>query len=242
MAKSETKSSAQQDPDYRYKYIGFDVFGGRVREFFKTEEEKKKHVEIVRQYSATHAATLRSGTAVNANLLPLVDKVVLTIASLALIVGSVLPWFSVSTIYGSIKIPGVTAFSAVSAFTDLIARFSPMLPNLVYVLSALAAVSFILGVLTLVMLYLPSKNRDKSLSRLKSVMRLQYVPIIVWVATFIYLIVGIDIPFGKDLSDIYMIKGLGSQFNIVTFWVFAQPALWVTFGGLVVNSVKSNEL
>jgi hypothetical protein len=58
----------------------------------------------------------------------------------------------------------------------------------------------------------------------------------------VFLVVGVTVPFGEDLSNIYASPGLGGKFNLVTFWVFAQPALWLTVGSLVVNAIKSNDL
>ena len=242
MAQTEPKSKTELDPDARYQYIGFEVFGKRVKEFFKSEDEKKKYEQQVKEYAATHAAPLRSGTAVKAELLPFRDKIVLTIASICLVAGSILPWFSVSSIYGDLTIPGITAFSTVAGFMNLLAQFSSMLPIMVYIFSALAVVSLLMGVLTLLMLYLPSKQKDAATSRLKKVLAIQYLPLMCWLGVFVYLIVGIDIPFGEDLSNIYAIAGLGSKFDIVTFWIFAQPALWLTIGSLIVNAIKSNDL
>lgn len=240
MAKVETKDSPSESGDIRYQYIGFDVFGKKVKPFFKSDDEKKYHEQQVAEYANTHAAPMRSGTAVKASLMPLVDKIVLTISSIALIAGSLMPWFTVSSIYGDLSVTGVTAFSGVAGFMNIMELFSPMLPLIVYVFSALAMASLVFGVLTLIMLYLPSKGDGHG--KLKFVLSLQFLPIVVWVGLFFYLIVGVKIPLGNELSAIYMIRGLGSSFNIVTFWAFAQPALWITFAGLIINAVKSNEL
>ncbi len=242
MGKTETKDNTSENDDVRYQYIGFDVFGKKVKPFFKSDDEKKYYEQQVAEYAKTHAAPLRSGTAVNANLLPLVDKIILTISSIALIVGSLMPWFSVSSIYGDVSVRGVTAFSGFANFMDIMKEFSPMLPTLVYVFSGLAILSVLFGVLTLIMLYIPSKKNGSGLSGLKRVLGWHYFPIVVWFALFFYLVVGLKIPFGEELSAIYMIRGLGSSFNIVTFWTFAQPALWVTFAALFINAIKSNEL
>jgi len=242
MAEKETKDVSSEGSDIRYKYIGFDVYGSKVREFFRSEEEKKKYEEEVDEYSKTHSSSLRSGTAVQAELLSMVDRVVLTITSLGLIVGGILPWFSVNSIYGRLTMPGITLFASASSLMGLLRHFSGTLPVLIYVFSALAVASLVFGVLTLVMLYLPSGSRESRQARLRHALGWQYLPLAAWVAMFIFLIVGIKIPFGEDLSNIYAIAGLGSKFNIVTFWTFAQPALWLTVGSLVINAVKSNDL
>ncbi len=242
MAENETKDSSSERSDVRYKYIGFDVYGSKVKEFFRSEEEKKNYEKQVEEYKKTHSSSLRSGTAVRANPLAAIDRIVLTLASAGMIIGSLLPWFSVRSIYGELKMTGLTIFASVSSFEALLVRFSELLPLLAYVFSVLAGLSLILGILTLVMLYLPVGSPEGRMSRLKRTLGWQYLPITIWIAMFIFLIVGIEIPFGEDLSNIYAIPGLGSKFNIVTFWVFAQPALWLTVAGLVVNAVKSNDL
>lgn len=242
MAEEETRDTSSEGSDIRYKYIGFDVYGSKVKEFFRSEEEKKEYERRVAEYAKSHTSSLRSGTTVQAELLTVVDRVILTMTSIGLIAGGVLPWFSVSSIYGKLTMPGITIFSSVAGLMGILSRFAGALPILVYVFSALAALGVVFGVLTLLMLYLPSGNRESRLSRLRHALGWQYLPLTVWIAMFIFLIIGIKIPFGEDLSNIYAIPGLGSTFDIVTFWSFAQPALWLTVGSLVVNAVKSNDL
>ncbi|MBU1317787.1 MAG: hypothetical protein KKG33_05195 [candidate division Zixibacteria bacterium] len=242
MVQNESKESSAEGSDLRYKYIGFDVYGSKVKKFFKSEEEKKLHEQAVEDYGKSHYSSIRSGTEVAKNLLPTSNKIVLTLTSLGLIAGSLLPWFSVSSIYGDRKIVGVTTFSAISDLMGVLSNFSGMFAVLVYVFTGLAVASVLFGVLTLVMLYMPSKDREAGLSRLKHVLGWQYLPLIAWFGLFAYLIVGITIPFGEEISNIYMVRGLGPRFNIVTFWAFAQPALWLTFASLIVNCVKSNDL
>ena len=242
MAKKETKEISSEGSDIRYKYIGFDVYGSKVKKFFKSEEEKKQYEEKVAEYNKTHFSPLRSGTTVKANLMGGVDKLILTLTSLGLIVGGLLPWFSVNTIYGQFRIPGATAFLSVSGLMGLMGEFSSLLPILVYIFSVLGIVSIIFGVVTLIMLYLPSKNKEASQGRLKHALGWQYLPLTIWAAVFIFLVVGIKIPFGEEISDIYAISGLGSKFNIVTFASFSQPALWLCFVSLIINAIKSNDL
>lgn len=242
MTEKVKKEESAQGSDIRYKYIGFDVYGSKVKEFFRSDDEKKQYEKQVAEYADSHFSSLRSGTAVQAELLSMTDRIVLTLSSLCLIIGSIMPWFVINSIYGQLKITGITTFSAVAGVMDVASEFSDLLPLLAYLFTGLAAVSLVLGVLSLIMLYLPSKDRAKHLARLKHALGWQYLPLTVWIGTFIFLIVGISIPFGKDLADIYSISGLSDKFNIVTFWVFAQPALWLTIGGLVVNAVKSNDL
>jgi len=242
MAKNEQKEASSEGSDLRYRYIGYEVFPSKVKEFFKSDAEKKHYEEQVEEYTKTHNSSMRSGTAVSANLLGTTDRIVLTLTSIGLIAGAILPWFSVSSIYGNLKIPGLTGFSAISHLSGLIAQASGALPTLVYVFSGLALLSLFFGIATLIMLYLPSKDKSAALARLKHILGWQYLPLTIWAGVFIYLIIGVSIPFGEEISNIYMIKGLGSKFNIVTFWAFAQPALWVAFCSLVINAVKSNEL
>ncbi len=242
MVEKETKDTSSEGSDIRYQYIGFDVYGSKVKEFFRSEEEKKDYEKQVAEYAKSHSSSLRSGTTVQGELLTVVDRVILTMTSIGLIVGGILPWFSVSSIYGKLTMPGITLFSSLAGLMGLLSQFAGMLPILVYVFSALAILGVVFGILTLVMLYIPFGNRESRLSRLRHVLGWQYLPLSIWVAMFVFLVVGVKIPFGEDLSNIYAIPGLGSKFDIVTLWSFAQPALWLTIGSLVVNAVKSNDL
>jgi len=242
MVQNDQKETSAEGSDVRYRYIGFDVYGSKVKKFFKSEEEKKQHEQAVKEYGASHYSSIRSGTEVAKELLPTSNRIVLTLTSLGLIIGSLLPWFSVSSIYGVKKAAGILTFSAFSNVMGILSKFSGMFSILTYVFSGLAVLSLIFGILTLLMLYIPSKDRGATLGRLKHVLGWQYLPLIAWFGLFAYLIVGIYIPFGEEISNIYNIHGLGSRFNIVTFWVFAQPALWLTFASLIINSVKSNDL
>jgi hypothetical protein len=242
MVQNDQKETSAEGSDLRYRYIGFDVYGSKVKRFFKSDEEKKQHEQAVKEYSKSHYSSIRSGTEVAKELLPASNRIILTLTSLGLIVGSLLPWFSVSSIYGVKKAAGVLTFSAFSNVMGILSKFSGAFAILTYIFSALAVLSLVFGILTLLMLYIPSKDKGTTLNRLKHILGWQYLPLVIWFGLFVYLIVGIYIPFGEEISNIYNIHGLSSRFNIVTFWVFAQPALWLTFASLIINSVKSNDL
>lgn len=242
MAKNEEKDAASEGSDLRYRYIGFEVYGPKIDEFFKSDQERREYQSRVEEYAKTHYSPLRSGTAVQAALLTKLDRLVLTLTSIGLIIGGILPWFSVSSVYGSFNVLGLTAFLSISRFSGILSQFSGMISTLAYVFSILALAGAVFGVLTLLSLYAKSKSPESAFLRLKRILLWQYIPLVAWFVLAIYLIVGIEIPFGEAISDIYMIKGLGPKFNIGTFWAIAQPGMWLTICALIINAVKSNEL
>ena len=95
--------------------------------------------------------------------------------------------------------------------------------------------------MTLVMLWTPSKSFDAYLARLKRVMSLQWWPLAIWMAFFIYSIVGVSLPFGEWIAEHYGVEAVGNSVNIVTFAALSGIGVWMSIAGLILNSVKSND-
>ncbi len=257
MAKEESKKKEEQKPKKkkvesadevirldekdRFRYIGFDVYGGSPKEYFKSEEELEKHRKAVQEYSKGHTSTFRSFTAVNQELLPLSNKIVLTISCLVLIVSAFLPWISFKSSWVSYSFAGLTGFFSASQYTDYLKLFNPNLMIFVYVPAALAFLAFIFGILTLIMLYLPYKSFEGYLSRLKRVMSLQWYVLGIWVAFFIFSIIGVSLPFGEWMSEHYGVRAVSDRVNVVTFTTLAGLGVWLSIGALTLNAVKSND-
>lgn len=81
------------DPDKRFKYIGFEVHPGKIKDLFKTEAEKEELVKKVKakRESGVHG---REVTTFDSPRIASYEKIVLTITSLVLIVSLFFPWFS----------------------------------------------------------------------------------------------------------------------------------------------------
>jgi len=257
MAKEESKKTEEKKPTKkkaerpaeptkldekdRFRYIGFDVYGGSPKEFFKTEAELEKHRKAVQEYSKGHTSTFRSFTAVNQELLPLSNKIVLTISSIVLIISAFLPWMTFKSSWVSLSFTGLTGFFSASQYTDYLKLFNPNLMVFVYVPAILALLAFLFGILTLIMLYLPSKSFEGYLARLKRVMSLQWFVLAVWIAFFVVSIIGVNLPFGEWMNENYGVRAIGNNVNIVTFTTLAGIGVWLSIACLTLNAVKSND-
>ncbi|MEW5922658.1 MAG: hypothetical protein AB1746_01580 [Candidatus Zixiibacteriota bacterium] len=90
---SGAKPEKAFDPDNRFKYIGFEVHPGKIKDLFKSETEKDALVKQVKakRESGVHG---REVTTFDAPRIASYEKIVLTITSLVLIVSLFFPWFS----------------------------------------------------------------------------------------------------------------------------------------------------
>lgn len=90
---SGAKKESEFDPDKRFKYVGFEVHTGKIKDLFKSEAEKEKLVEKIRA-KRKRGTRLREETTFDVPRVAVYEKVVLTVTSLVLIFSLFLPWFS----------------------------------------------------------------------------------------------------------------------------------------------------
>jgi len=90
---SGAKQEKEFDPDKRFKYVGFEVHPGKIKDLFKSEAEKEELVKMVRTKRESGKAG-REETSFDVPRVAGYEKVVLTITSLLLIASLFLPWFS----------------------------------------------------------------------------------------------------------------------------------------------------
>lgn len=229
------------DENTRFRYIGFDVYGKGSREFFKSETEKKKHEEAVEDYRTGHYSPFRSFTAVNQNLLPLSDKIILTISSLALIFSVFLPWMRFHSNWTDLSFMGITGIFQASHYTHIINMFNPDLMFFLYVPTVLAFLGLIFGIVTLIFLWSSAKSFESYSKRLKRLMGLGWYVLAAWLAFFVISIIGINLPFGEWMNENYGVRGIGSTVNLVTFVTLSGIGVWVSIAAFVLNSVKAND-
>ena len=97
MAEEEKKvSTAKRISDKeRFRYIGFDVFPGRIKNLFKSDVEKDKLVDRVRQKRTNRdLGALRDDCTLLEERVSLSDRVVLTVACLFMVAALFFPWYS----------------------------------------------------------------------------------------------------------------------------------------------------
>ncbi len=95
--KKETPpSTGRITEDERFKYVGFDVFPGRIKDMFKSQAERDKLVEKVRQKRENKGdlIALREECTLLEERVSLTDRVFLMIACVAMVAALFLPWYA----------------------------------------------------------------------------------------------------------------------------------------------------
>jgi hypothetical protein len=102
MAEKEKDVSAEKkakfDPDKRFNYIGFEVHTGKIKDFFRDEDEKQSWVKRVLEKRKRGAAG-RDHSTFDIPRVAVFEKIVLTVTSLLLVSTLFMPWFSGYTEY-----------------------------------------------------------------------------------------------------------------------------------------------
>ena len=111
---SGVKSGKEFDPDTRFRYVGFEVYTGKIKDLFKSDVEKQKLVEAVRE-KRKRGIKLREKTSFDIPLLAGYEKIVLTAVSILMIISLFLPWFSGYREYEVAVTPTTTEQQAVTS-------------------------------------------------------------------------------------------------------------------------------
>lgn len=94
MADSEKKDSgARISQEQRLHYIGFEVFPGKPKDLFKSEDEKNIYLQSVRE-KHDKGDLLRENCTLCEERVSGLERIVMTVASLAILVSLFLPWYS----------------------------------------------------------------------------------------------------------------------------------------------------
>lgn len=91
----DKKSSIKPITDgQRFKYIGFEVFPGKVKDLFRSDAEREKLVGSVRK-KREEGETLRDSCTLMEERVSMIDRLVLTVASVIIFATLFIPWYSV---------------------------------------------------------------------------------------------------------------------------------------------------
>jgi hypothetical protein len=225
----------QVNPNERYQYIGFEVFGDKPQSFWKNEEERKSFVQ---QFKAELGSIYRNSV-VYASVISRVDRIFITVASVMMILAPFLPWFRVKTLYGSESFLGITGLFSMGGFWFYVSKMGGMVvPLSIYLLALLSFLSLAFGVWTLLTVYGKAPSEEVYLAKLKKVLRLNMVPMAVFLVIILLSLIGQRIPFGPYLG----IQDLGGHYSIVTLIQFSSVGLWMSFFGFMLNVNKAKEI
>lgn len=93
--KEDTDKGIQKtfNPDERFKYLGFEIYPGKIGSIFKSDSERESWIERVRQKRKTSTRVREHNTLEEVRVTSL-ERIVLTITSVLLVVSLFFPWFS----------------------------------------------------------------------------------------------------------------------------------------------------
>ncbi len=224
----------QVNPEERYRYIGFEVFGDKPQKFWQNDDERKSYIQRVK----AEIGSLYRNSVVYASVISRTDRIFIIIASALMILAPFFPWMSVKTLYGSESFLGITGLFSMGGFWFYVSKMGGMIvPLSLYLLALLAYLSLVFGVWTLLTVFSKAPSQEAYLAKLKKVLRLNMIPAIVFLLIVLLGLIGQRIPFGPYLG----IDGLGGHYSIVTLIQFSSIGLWMSFFGFMLNFNKSKE-
>ena len=231
MAEENKKNEKEEkiSEDLRYKYIGFDIFPKKGKDFWKNEEEKREHLKKVKEEKSQATLLDRDHSLIKVAVFSKVDKIVLTVASSLLAISLFMPWFSFQG----------KSYLGLSFVFTLGGPLGGVLPALFLILLSLTILSsFAVGVLTLLSLFKKYGELEGYLADLKKKLKLNLIPLILWVLVLLVSIIGMSTPSGGALGA----KGWGESFNVLTLFAISSYGMWFSLSCLIINSVKISDL
>jgi hypothetical protein len=224
--------------DLRFKYIGFDVYPGKTKRFWKSEEEKRMHLEEVRQKSSESALADRDHSLVRAEVFSKVDRVVLTITSFLLTVSLFLPWFSIrGEAFGS-QVLGLGYFLKLGTLFGYAPLSGPLFSVFVILVGLTILSSFGAGLISLVTIHKKRGDAERYLTGLKKRLKLNWIPLVLWVPVLLISVVGVPTPF----AGAFGVNGLGENFNVIGFFTLSSFGVWLSLPCAIINCVKISDL
>lgn len=114
-AEQNSSKGARITDKQRYRYIGFEVFPGKPKDLFKSEAEQEKLVNEVKAKRAKGGFDLEGSTLIEERV-TFGEKLVLAVASAAMLLALLLPWY---TVYS--EVPTAPAATAAPVVDDSLA-------------------------------------------------------------------------------------------------------------------------
>ena len=223
----------KSDPDAIYKFLGFDIYPGKVKDFWKSDDEKKHFIGQVKARGRQLSVLDRDTAILNIKSMTVVDKAISLIGGAILILAFFLPVYSIDPsgrgIYGSgisyfLNLPFIGSYAAWGGAGFIITM---IVFSLLLISCPVAGVLNILGVL--------NKNKDdKYLETVKKYSRFTYVSILLYSVLFAVLIFGGPHPFGS-----LGVGGLGETLNLTAIFTLTGIGFWLNIVGLTLGFAQA---
>ncbi len=216
-------SAERVEEEDRFKYIGFEIYPGKTHEFWESEEEKKRYLEVIRKKRSSSSLLEREHSLIKMVLFSKTDRVILTVTSILMMLSLFLPWFSVKDV-GSLFFFGIGKLPATGALFGLFM----VLMILTILVSAVA------GVISLLALYKKTTDSEYYLMNLKKKLKLNYLPLVLWGVVIFISVIGMNTSSPGSSG--------GGSFNIVDLLTQSSVGLWLSLPSLIINCVKISDL
>lgn len=223
----------------RYRYIGFDVYPGDIKEFWRSDAEKNSYLARVKETAGRFVPLSRANSFVAAAVLSLTERIILTVCSLVLLASPFLPWFTFSRGEETFSYSGIAVAMNAGSITHFFGMGSGILNVSYFLLIAVMFVSMLFGLLTLLALHTGASGTPEAyVARLKRTLVWQYLPIVGWAVFFGLTAAPTEVPFAGSLG----LAQLEHSLNIGTLSASASVGFWLPFAALWVGAIKGNDL
>ncbi len=221
------------DPDAIYKFLGFDVYPGKVEDFWKSDNEKKHFVRQVKARNGQISVLDRDTALLNIKSMTATDRIISLIGGAILIIAFFLPVYSINPSGRSISGSGISYFlnlpfiGGYAAWGGAGFIITMIIFSFLLLSCPAAGVLNILGIL--------NKNQgDKYLETVKKYSRFTYVPILLYPVLFAVLIFGGPHPFGS-----LGVGGLGETLNLTAIFTLTGIGFWLNIIGLALGFAQA---
>jgi hypothetical protein len=227
----------QTDPEeLRYNYLGFEYAPGKLKEFWSSEEEKKRFVDKIKKRLKGHHAIERDTSIVNANQINTADRIVISIGSLFLLASLFIPYYNFEA-FGGRVIGSPLSFLANLGYISNFVAWGNFVLKLVMVMAVfLIFFSPIVGIINLIMLNTGLK-KPNYFSKLKNLGKLNLLAICLYLVFFILIATNQVNPFGS-----LGVSALGEHLSIGSLIGLGSFSIWVNIGAHVLGSLPALEL
>ncbi len=232
------KDAGDVADETRYKYIGFDVYPSRPRQFWKSDEERKVYLDEVKERGSRSALEASGHSLVRAAVFSKVDRLILTVTSILLAVSLFLPWFSLRGEYFHSQVMGLGFFLKLGTLLDYAGLSGPLFSVFVIMVGLTILSSFAAGLVSLLAIYTKHGDPESHLANLKRKLKLNLIPLVLWAGLLVISTIGFSTPF----ADALKIDGLGDGFTVVNFFVLSSYGVWLSLPSVIVNCVKIGDL
>lgn len=224
--------------EQRYRYIGFDVYPTKTQKFWKSEEEKKSHLEKVKEQKGLTTLEKRDHSLLFVSVFNKTDKLILTISSALILVSLFIPWVAISGADFKIKLSPLALLPKLSVafnFLSLGGNFI-LIEGVLLILSIIF--SALVGILCLINLFKQKQAAEAGFSKLKRYLLLSYVPLVINLVFLFLPLAGISTPFYAFLG----VEQLSVTFGLINLINILQIGFWLSLMGLIVNCAMASNL